>query len=219
VSTVFLAVEDDLSEAVAEKLLGRVFGAACVPQRLGKGRARGSGQIRINLWKYADLARTQPVAVITDLDDHKCPIALINDWFGLRKIPAGMAFRIAVRETEAWLMADRAGLSMFLGVPERLIPDNVEAISRPKERLIGIAGRARRELRNEIVPARGSLARQGLGYNDVLSRFVRESWNADAAKSGSESLRRAISGFERLRNALRPGMAATPIASRKGRKT
>lgn len=218
-TTVFLAVEDDLSEAVANKLLGGAGGASWVPQRLGRGRAPGSGQIRKNLPKYADLASKQPVAVITDLDDRKCPIALINDWFGSRKIPAGMAFRIAVREVEAWLMADRVGLSAFLGVPLSLIPDNVEMVSRPKERLIGIAGRARRELRDEIVPARGSLARQGLGYNDVLSRFVRENWNPEAATSGSESLRRAIAGFEKLRNVWRSGRAIAPSALSKGERT
>ncbi len=217
--TVFLAVEDDLSEAVAHQLLRRVCGASCVPQRLGGGRARGSGQIRKNLSQYIDLASKQPVAVITDLDDRICPIALISDWFGSRKVPAGMAFRIAVRETESWLMADRSGFSAFLDVPEHLIPDNVHSIAQPKEYLIRIANRAKRDLRSEILPARGSLARQGLGYNDALSRFVRESWNTETAKTGSESLRRAISGLERLRHVWRLRGHAMPHTPTKGRKT
>lgn len=218
-NTVFLAVEDDLSEAVVHKLLRGVCGASCVPQRLGRGRAGGNSQIRKNLLQYVDLASKQPVVVITDLDDCNCPIALISDWFGSRKVPAGMAFRIAVRETESWLMADRSGFSAFLEVPEHVIPDNVEAIAHPKEYLIRIANGAKRDLRSEILPARGSLARQGLGYNDALSRFVRESWNAETAKTGSESLRRAISGLERLRHVWRLRGHAMSHTPAKGRKT
>ncbi len=116
-------------------------------------------------------------------------------------------------------MADRAGLSAFLGVSESLIPDNVEAIAAPKEKLISIARRAKRELRNEIVPPSGSRARQGLGYNDALSRFVMDGWNAEKAKAGSESLRRAIAGFERLRHAWCSARSVTPIGKRKTRKT
>lgn len=218
-NTVFLAVEDDLSAAVAHTLLRRICGATCMPTRLGKNRAGGSGQIEKYIKKYIDLARKEPVAVITDLDVHSCPVALIDKWFCSQKIPAGMAFRIAVREIEAWLMADRPGLSAFLDVSESLIPDNVEAIPAPKEKLISIARRAKREIRLEIVPPSGSRARQGLGYNSALSKFVTDSWNADNAKARSESLRRAITGFEKLRHAWCSGMAMTPGGSGESRKT
>ncbi len=197
---VFFAVEDVLSSVVADRLLRRAFGPSCILTRLTGNRQGGNGQLRANLPKYKNLCAKSPVAIITDLDNSSCAVALVSGWFGAAGVPKGLSFRVAVREIEAWLMADREGISEFLGVAGNSVPLRTDDVVNPKQTLVSISRKARRELRSEIVPSRGSSAVQGFGYNDVFSAFARERWDADRASSHSESLRRAIHGFERLRD-------------------
>ncbi len=171
-----------------------------MPSRLLKARPGGSGQLKINVPKYLELSSRCPVTVFTDLDNWSCPVALLQDWFGARAIPEGMAFRIAVREVESWLMADREGISEFLGVASNRIPNDVDSVVAPKQILISIARKAPKEIRAEIVPSARSAAVQGIGYNDVLSKFVRERWSSSNAASGSASLRRALVRLDRVRD-------------------
>ncbi len=199
-TTVFFAVEDVISSIVADRLLRKAFGASCVSKRLLIRQQGGNGQLRTNIPKYKNLCTKNPVAVITDLDNSKCAVSLVRGWFGAAGVPKGLSFRVAVREIEAWLMADREGIAEFLGVSESVIPARTDDVQNPKQTLVAISRKARRELRSEIVPSDGSNAIRGLGYNDVFSAFARETWDAERASGHSESLRRAIAGFQKLRD-------------------
>jgi hypothetical protein len=60
-----------------------------------------------------------------------------------------------------------------------------------------IAARSKsREIRESIVPKRGSTATKGPDYNACLGQFVLHHWNARAAASESQSLRRAMARLE-----------------------
>jgi len=110
---VHLAVEDDLSEAVIRRLLldtGREYAIGTVFGRGGFGYLRS----RAKNWNAAAAAGT-PVLLLTDLDQHPCPPVLIDDWLDIEP-HSNLIFRVAVREVESWLLADREGLADFLGI-------------------------------------------------------------------------------------------------------
>jgi hypothetical protein len=111
-----------------------------------------------------------------------------------------LIFRIAVREIESWLLADRTGFASFLNIKKQLIPLNPDGIRDPKRLLINLAKRSHRRLiRNAIVPTPGNTARIGPDYNGQLSYFVTNIWNIEEALKNSDSLRRtvkAINGFQ-----------------------
>jgi hypothetical protein len=190
---VHLAVEDDLSEFVIRRLLldtGRHYSIGNVFGRGGFGYL----QSRAKNWNAAAAAGT-PILLLTDLDQHPCPSGLIEDWLDLEP-HANLLFRVAVREVESWLLADREGFADFLGVSDVLIPMQPDQIPYPKQTLVNLARRSRtRALRESIVPRHDSTAVQGPDYNGCLGDFVRNCWNRNAALERSPSLGRA---WERL---------------------
>jgi hypothetical protein len=200
VRTIFVGVEDDLSFRVAANLIGKVFTAGYTPQRLHARRAGGFGEIKGNLEKYLNLAIREPVVLITDLDRYQCAPSLVAEWFGEHELSNFLCFRVAVREIESWLMADRTNFASYLGVSEAKVPREIESENDPKARLISIAKHARKDIRDEIVRRSSIGFAQALGYNDALSTFVDSNWNIDAAAEQSNSLRRAIDGLSRLKN-------------------
>lgn len=186
---VHLAVEDDLSEAVIRKLLldtGRNYAIGTVFSRGGYGYL----QNRAKKWNAAAAAGT-PILLLTDLDQHPCPSSLIYDW--LEGEPhANLIFRVAVREVESWLLADREGFANFLGISVPKVPSNPDQITDPKQCLVNLARRSRRRtLRESIVPRQGSTAVQGPDYNGCLGEFVRNQWDRCSAARRSLSLNRA----------------------------
>lgn len=193
---IYLAIEDPLSEAVAEKLLITSSSAFCVQQCFGK---RGNGYLKSNLDKFSNIARTTPVLLMTDLDNEDCAPGLIRRWLGKRKPPTGLLFRVAVRETEAWLLADAEGFAAFSGVPSNKIPQDVESLPDPKSRLIELVRRyGKRSVKADIVPERGACAKVGLAYNQALCPFVQGSWSPERAERVANSLARARQSIEKL---------------------
>jgi hypothetical protein len=184
-----LAVEDDLSESVIRRLLldtGRNYSIGTVFGRGGFGYL----QSRAKNWNAAAAAGT-PILLLTDLDRHPCPSGLIEDWLD-GEPHANLIFRVAVREVESWLLADREGFANFLGISAVVMPLRPDHIPDPKQSLVNLARRSRiRTLRESLVPRQGSTALQGPDYNGCLGDFVRKHWNRNAALECSESLGRA----------------------------
>ena len=181
------AVEGNLDEAVARRLITNCGGQA------GKLRGRrGRPYVLKHIDGYNTGARYGELwFVLVDLDRDGCAPALVAE--ALPEPADGMCFRVAVREVEAWLLADRAGFARWAGVRASLIPADVEAIARPKERLVAIMRESRhRERQTAIVPRPGSGRTEGPDYSDVLSEFVVSAWDVDAAASAAPSLDRAI---------------------------
>jgi hypothetical protein len=185
---VHLAVEDDLSEIVIRRLLvdtGRAYAIGIVFGRGGFGYLKTTA----NNWNAAAAAGT-PILLLTDLDQHPCPSDLIRDWLD-NEPHANLLFRIAVREIESWLLADREGFANFLRISAANIPLQPDQVPDPKRTLVNLARRSRsRTLRESIAPRVGSTAVQGPDYNGCLIEFVRNQWSREAAVERSPSLKR-----------------------------
>lgn len=192
--TVSCAVEGDLDAIVARKLLSHVD-LSCGPIYGGEGKAAIKRSIR----GYACGAKQSPWFVLVDLDnDHVCASTLVTEW--LPEVPELMSFRVAVREIESWLLADRAGIASFLSVSVARVPRNPDELSRPKASMLSIAGRSRtRAIREGVPPRPGSGRTIGPTYVTELSRFVQQRWDVDAASNVSPSLERCVAGLRALR--------------------
>lgn len=187
-----LVFEDDISEFTMMKILGS-FGDKyyCGISYPGKG----FGYIKTNINGFNQAAIATPFFVLTDLDNYKCPMELITDWLVNPPKP-NFIFRIAVREVEAWLLADRIGYSNFTGVSLANFPLNPEQEADPKQTLINITRKSRkRYLKEDIVPINQN-AQIGPNYNERLMEYVAENWDLGRAMENSESLRRACRCLE-----------------------
>ena len=188
-----LVFEDDLSKAVLEQLLLKSSHSYEVGNCF---HGRGYGYIKKNISGFNNASKGMPFLVLIDLDAEVCAPTKIRNWLSVPKHP-NLLFRIAVREVESWLLADRVGFAKFLGIRKDLIPDNIEEIKDPKKFLIELAKRSRkRALREDLVPSPGSTAKQGPVYNDRLISFVTDSWDHSAATINSPSLERTIRTLE-----------------------
>jgi hypothetical protein len=183
---IVLVVEDEVSRAVMERLMlesGRQFVLA-LPPRV----CRGAGNIFRDLPRYRNACKAVPHIILVDLDKATCAPGLRNEW-GLGTVPPALLFRIAVREVEASLLADRQGFSEYLLVPQSKIPTNPESLADPKQVLVNLARRSRsRRLADKLVPALGSRMPMGPLYNEVLERYVRDHWDVARAAKEAPSL-------------------------------
>jgi hypothetical protein len=186
--SILVVVEDPLSEAVMRRLIASYGRQLRVDRVINK---HGNTEIRKGIPTYKSASHSVPHFVLTDLDRTPCAPALLNDW-RIGELPARMLFRVAVREVEAWLLADRNGIADFLAIPANKVPANPESLDDPKRALINLARKSRkRKLMQEIVPENGSAARIGPLYNVRLSEFVRDDWDIDEARRQAPSLDKA----------------------------
>ncbi|HBI16023.1 MAG TPA: hypothetical protein DDY20_11005 [Desulfobulbaceae bacterium] len=194
---IYIATEDFLSEVVADRLVADVNQGLYVAVRLGR---QGNSYLRKRLPEMVGIARGIPVVLFTDLDRIDCAPALIATWARGYSVPDTLLFRVVVREMEAWLLADRRGFADFFKVPLGKIPHDSEGIDDPKQLLLNLVRRySNREIKAAILPERGSKAKIGLGYNQMLSRYVREKWSIERAMTTSDSLARAHRRLAELR--------------------
>ena len=191
-NVVLLAVEDVLSEAVAQTVLSRVDMSAS--QTIG---LRGNIYLRAKVSALNKTAKAFPVLLLTDLDKPtSCPPELIRGWIS-EPIEEALIFRVAVVEVESWVMADRAAFAALLGVSLTRVPREPDKIPNPKRELVSLARSSRkRDVREDIVPPRGSTAPVGPGYNVRLGAFARTEWDPLRAAEASPSLERALSALE-----------------------
>ena len=193
-----LAVEDLLSESVAQRLL---HDYAPNLQRTRTEGLTGYGQLKKRFTSFNMIARyREPVLLVTDLDNlQSCPLALIQEWRQSLPAEPDLLFRVAVMEIESWLIADRPSISLWLTISDRRVPRLPESLPHPKESLVGLARRSRkRALREAIVPRPGSTNKVGPGYNESLGNFVINYWDPEEARSFSPSLHRAITRITEL---------------------
>jgi hypothetical protein len=182
-----IAVEDLLSEAVAKRLLddsGRSFSIGVVYNR------GGNGYLRKTIQGWNNAAKSIPFFLLTDLDAVACPSALMSSWLPNTK-HHNLIFRVAVKEVESWILADRANFSSFLGLSKSRLPQQPDELPDPKATLIRLASNSPRSLiRSRIVPRSKSTAKQGRDYNGCLCEFVATIWKPNEAELNSLSLRR-----------------------------
>ena len=188
--SIIIAVEDELSGAVMSRLIsfsGRNF----IINRIFN--ARGNARLKDGMTKFREASRVLPHIVLTDLDRCPCPPVLLGNW-NANQLPPQLLFRIAVREVEAWLLADREGIAEFLHIDVSKVPHAPEAEDDPKRTLINLARKSRkRRLSQEIVPEVGSSAKIGPLYNIHFVNFVNTRWDIEQACSYAPSLARTLS--------------------------
>lgn len=189
-----LAVEDELSEIAARRVIG-AYSRLQVSECYGK---KGFGYLKANIDKFQEAARQIPYVVLTDLDQYPCATALKDNW-GVISTQRDFIFRVAVRSIESWLMADRENCADFLGIATRKIPLNPDAENNPKRLLIELAKKSRkREIKDDLVPKEKSTSKVGRNYNGRLGAFARERWDIESAQKHSNSLSRAIRALKKL---------------------
>lgn len=201
--SVVLATEDELSEAVGVKLLSEHPAFATTSPMLL--RKNGFGYLRSRMSSWRQMANRQIVLILTDLDRLACPLILLEDWLGAsRQSPQNLLLRIAEREIESWLLADHEALGNLFGGCSRL-PLQPDTLPDPKQHLLGLAQKAPRAVRDDLVAQHGAAARQGIGYNRRLVAWVHAEWSPERASTRSPSLVRARSAIrEAAHRALIP---------------
>ncbi len=189
-----LAVEDELSEHLLRALLIQTKRNFLIGTVYGK---RGAGYLKQKLPAFNNAAKGSGFLLLTDLDSCVCVPKLIQDWFvcALSEYPkrkhCNLAFRVAVREIESWVLADREQFAEYFGLAKQLIPEQTDTISDPKQFLLQIVARCRkRSLRDDIVPKAGDKRRVGPDYSGRLGEFVQTRWRAETAILHSASLER-----------------------------
>ncbi len=194
-TTVALATEDELSEAIGQRLLFEANPNINTWPFLRRG---GFGYLRSKMDSWCELARHQPVFLLTDLDRATCPSLLISQWMGPRTAPKNLLLRVVVREIESWLLADHEAIRELIGGNGRL-PTDTDALQDPKDHLLRLVEKhANRGVKEDILVRAGSVASQGLGYNSRLVELVANTWSPERAAAHSESLRRARTRLRQL---------------------
>ena len=182
-----------MDEAVVHRLIRHVGG------QLGTVYGKnGKAAVLDKLNGYSNAGRHSPWLVLIDLDnDTDCAPPARAAW--LPETAPHLCFRIAVREVEAWLMADAETLAGYLSIARSRVPTNVESLDSPKTTLVNLARNSRSKIiRKEMVPRQGSGRQVGVAYASRLIEYVETMWQPAIAARNSESLYRAIRCLCRL---------------------
>ncbi len=138
------------------------------------------------------------VFVMTDLDQEECAPTLLQRWFpDVCRLPDSLLFRVAVREVESWILANREGLANFLGIANANFSNKPDTLEDPKSHLLDvIRAKGRRRFHKNMLPTGN--AHIGPEYNSVLCDFVENHWNIDMAQMRSPSLKRTVDALYRI---------------------
>ena len=193
---IILAVEDDLSEAVLRRILEERPRRYIIDAVYKRG---GFGFIKKQCGAFNGLAAEKPVLLLTDLDKHPCAPALMEDWLQTPRNP-GFLFRVAVREVEAWLLADAASLGKYLAVRSKKPFPNPEGLDDPKRELLQFAERSTRRNIRENITRRDSngVLQQGPAYNLELAGYVNAEWPLAVAILKCPSLGRMVKALAKF---------------------
>lgn len=195
--------EDEPSVQVASQLVKFVNDTLNKQLRFRPGfpaLTRGASKIQKLFPKIVDASsKGLHYLVLADLDRSECAPTLIRAWNqGALDLPPGLVFRVAVRETESWLLADRGALAGFLGISQANFPEAPDRLIDPKRSMLDIIRRkGKKKWHRDMLPQRQGAAIGPL-YNEKLCEFVRSLWNPARAKERSPSLERAIRAIGRL---------------------
>lgn len=199
-NTIFLFCEDDLSETVMQKMVKEILGEEAIYTKTLAKRGKGYIKSKIN-----NINSSNPIFnffVVTDLDQTECAPILIKNWF-TRPIRENLIFRVAVREIEAWLLADISGFAAYLRLSEAYLKNkigNPDALADPKLKLISLVDECSiKDYKTDIVKKEKTSYKQGAGYNTRLNEFVENYWNLPRARTQSRSFEKACKALEILK--------------------
>lgn len=191
--TLSAAVEGEVDEVVLRQVVAHT-GA-----RLGAVYGKqGKAHLKKRLADYNHAARLAPWVVLLDLDqDAECAPPL-----RARLLPdpaPHLCLRIAVHETEAWLLADREALAEFLAISVKRIDLAPESLPDPKQALVNLAARSRqRAIWEDMAPRPGSGRVVGPAYTSRLIEFATRHWRPAIAAQHADSLARCVRRIQDL---------------------
>ena len=192
-----ILVEGSLDAVVAQKLLGHL-GLTCGTV-FGQ---RGWTYIQQKVSGFA--SAKSPILILVDFMDTgaACAPEIVGSW--LPSAHELCVFRVAVRELESWLMADRNTFAEFAHIALAKVPLQPDGITDPKQTLINLSRHSRSsKIRNGMVPARGTSASEGVSYTPLLTAYCRNHWRPDIAAEASPSLSKALTRLNELHQRLR----------------
>ncbi len=131
---IIVATENELSEQVIISLLTQSARSYKVHSRL---RKQGFGYLKEKVHSLNELAERIPLILLIDLDQSECLVEFKREWLPVHQSPSQL-FRIAVREVESRLLADRTALAQFLRISEEKIPREPDKLPYPKQSLLGL---------------------------------------------------------------------------------
>jgi hypothetical protein len=190
------AVEGSIDEALVKRLISEAGG---IPGEVyGKN---GKLPLRARINAYNNAARYQPWIVLVDLNhEATCAPNLCRAWLPTKS--PKLCFRVAVREVEAWLLADREHIANFLSISRSRVPINPESEENPKQVMVNLAALSRRrDIREDMVPRPASGRQVGPAYTSRLIEFISVSqggWRPDIASTYSQSLQGCIECLRQL---------------------
>ncbi|WP_148304856.1 hypothetical protein [Castellaniella defragrans] len=186
-NTIFVIGEDALSCEIGKRLVVDVMQWEISQCPIDCG---GVTKLRKALPRYLNLARQYPILCVADTD-RKCPKELLKAWFP-ESPPTNFILRLAVTESESWVLADSRAFATFLNISTTHIPASPDEITDPKRTVVNLARKSRhRQIRYEMVSSRDP-EKPGSGYNQHLCTFVRDYWQPLIAAEHSPSLARAV---------------------------
>jgi hypothetical protein len=184
--TIMVAFEGDTDLPVIRRLLEDANLPLGHPLDCG-----GKARLDAELGGYNGAAKGSPWFVLRDLDDDApCAGKFLA---ALQFKPSRwMCFRLAVRELEAWLLADREAVSQFFRVDDRHIPVNPDIEPDPTATPVALARKSTSSaVRRAMVPARGRGGQVGPLYEATIIEFGEKAWQLERASQTSPSLQRA----------------------------
>jgi hypothetical protein len=186
------AVEGLVDEAVFRRIVE--YSGATAGTVYGKN---GKDSLLRKLNGYNRAAQFTRWAVLVDLDLEPCVVEARHQW--LPDPAPYMCFRIAVRETESWLLADAEQLAQFLKVSTANIPRDPESVQNPKRMMVDIARKSRsKDIQADIVPRPSSGREVGNAYASRMVEFAEYFWRPDEAAANSDSLNRCLRCLQEL---------------------
>lgn len=194
-------VEDAPSAAVARKIVATRNTKLKPALVFREGFPRvtgGKSVIKSKCEAFLNMAKVNiPTFIMIDLDNCECACSLIRNWFDIPQkdavlLPSQCIFRIAVREVESWIIADRDAWADFIGIPAGNFSTQPDSLGDPKRYLLNvIRTKGKKKIHREMLPQGGG-ASIGPKYNEVLCNFVESSWEPERAAKISPSLDRAL---------------------------
>lgn len=181
--------EDPLSCALGERLVTELLPDWQMP--LSPINTKGVTKLVPELPRFVRQAKHfQPVLCIADTDG-KCVKELLSRWLPMM-LPENFSLRLAVSESESWLLADRKALANYFEIAEKHVSKTPDEEADPKRHMLTLARKStKRDIRLEVV-SQTDVSKQGSGYNPHLCHFVKAHWSAQRAADNSPSLARAI---------------------------
>jgi hypothetical protein len=181
-----------------EHIVRKLFACVGLQPNPVYGR-NGKDALRHKVSAYNKAARWCPWFVLVDLNgEAQCAPELLQKWLPQRATK--LCFRVAVRETEAWLLADSEAAAHFLQVSRQRLPINPDNLRDPKDELLKLARQSRsRDLREGMIPSQQSGRRVGPLYATYLIEYIANHWDPVRASSRSDSLKRTMRALQSLR--------------------